>query len=54
MFSIIYRRYDLPEVNVTFKTESSMFAYVNTWINGDEDYISYYRDGEEYEPVWTR
>jgi hypothetical protein len=54
MYSIVYRRYDLPEVNLDFKTESAMFAYVNTWINGDEDYIAYFYNGIEYDPPWTR
>lgn len=54
MFSIAYRKYGLPQVDLDFKTESSMFNYVNTWINGDEDFISYFHNGIEYDPPWTR
>lgn len=54
MYSIVYSRYGLPQVDLTFKTETAMFAYVNTWINGDEDYIEYFKNDEPYDPVWTR
>lgn len=53
MYSISYSKYGLPEVNLSFKTETSMWNYVSAWINGDEDSISYYRDGVKYNPPWA-
>jgi hypothetical protein len=54
MYSIVYRLYGLPEINLDFPTETALWNYVNTWITADVDYIAYFHNGIEYDPPWTR
>lgn len=54
MYSIVYRKYGFPQVDRDFKTEHDMESYVNIWIDGDEDYVDYFKDGVQYDPPWTR
>jgi len=54
MYSIVYCKYGLPQVDLDFQTELEMENYVNIWIDGDEDYVDYFKNDVQYDPPWTR
>ena len=52
-YCIVYRtRYGI-EREKYFESEKDMLDHVNIWIDGDEDYINYFRDDIEYTPYWA-
>ena len=37
-----------------YPTEESMYNSAMIWIDGDEDYVNYFFDDQEYTPWWAQ
>ena len=53
MYTIIYRLFDLPEVNLTFKSEKTLYEYIKIYTDCPGTVCHYYHDGKEYTPWWA-
>ena len=53
MYTIIYRLFDLPEVNLTFKSEKALYEYIKIYTDCPGTVCHYYHDGKEYTPWWA-
>ena len=52
-YTIVYRAYGFPEVELSFDREIDMENYVIIWLDDDVDYVNYFYYDVEYTPHWA-